>query len=312
MAHKKKTKTTKNLKKASPPFPNDESCTTFVDTINMFMGSSQKKRKTGKPGVWRVKQVDYHQWVFDEPPDVYDAYDPFDAGCNLLDVGNVEKAEKLLAEVVTNVPTHMDALHHLAIIYDGKGKHDEALKLWKNGVAIGKQALPKTFSSADRLEWGWIENRPFLRCQHGFAIALLNDGETDKAHELLEELLSYNPNDNQGVREVLLAFYLEQGELENALALCKRYPDDMLAGLYYGYPLVLFKLGKQTQASKQLQKVVKKSPKIARELLKKTHKPPKSEPGYITVGGWDEAYEYWGIFGEFWDEKALEWLKEMV
>jgi tetratricopeptide (TPR) repeat protein len=309
VAHKKKTG---KIIEESLPLPLDEeSYTVFADAINMLVGSRQKKRKQGKPGVWKVESVGDHEWMFIEPPDVYDAYDLFDAGCKFLEEGMVKKAEKLLTEAVTRVPTHIDALHHLAIILDGKGNHDEALKLWNRGVDIGKNALPKAFTSEDRLEWGWLENRPFLRCQHGLATALLHDGKTGEARILFEKLLAYNPHDNQGVREVLLGMYLEQEELQKALALCKQYPDDMLAGLWYGYPLVLFKLGRHAQASKKLQNVVRESPKIAEELLKKTHKPPKDEmPGYITVGGWSEAYEYWEAFGKFWDEEALEWLKK--
>ena len=107
--------------------------------------------------------------------------------------------------------------------------------------------------------------------------------------------------------------YFEQNNPDKAIELCRRYPNDFLAGLCYGYPLILFKMGKKEQATKVLIKAFKKSPKIGKELIKKSHKKPQSDmPGYISVGGWDEAYEYWERFGHFWDEQSLEWLKYVI
>ena len=34
--------------------------------------------------------------------------------------------------------------------------------------------------------------------------------------------------------------------------------------------------------------------------------------GYITMGGWDEAFEYWVGFGRFWDAEALDWLRNLA
>jgi tetratricopeptide (TPR) repeat protein len=259
-----------------------------------------------------MKQIADHEWMFVEPWELGEVYDQFDYGCELLENGKESQAEKLFNTVISKVPIHIDALHHLAIILDGKEKSEEARQLWTKGVEIGRSVFSTKFTYGDHLEWGWLENRPFLRCLHGLATATLDEGNIAKATELFEELLSYNPDDNQGVRELLMEMYLEQNNLVKALDLCKWYPNDMMAGMLYGYPLVLFKLGKQEQASKKLIKVVKESPKIAKELFKKSHKKPQSDmPGHITCGGWDEAYYYWKRFGRFWDKKALEWLRNV-
>ena len=47
---------------------------------------------------------------------------------------------------------------------------------------------------------GWLENRPFLRCLHGLALVKYEEGAIEEALRLFQELLSLNPNDNQGVR----------------------------------------------------------------------------------------------------------------
>jgi tetratricopeptide (TPR) repeat protein len=284
----------------------------IADMINMLIGPRRRKRE-GQSRRWKVKPVADHEWIFVEPLELDSLYDAFDKGCELLENGQVTQAEKVLRDVTHRTPIHIDALHHLAIILDGKGKSEEARQLWSKGVEIGRSAFPRKFISGDHLEWSWLENRPFLRCLQGLGIATLSDGDIQKAVEIFEELLSYNPNDNQGVREILLEIYLEQKELKKAYELCKKYPNDTLAGLWYGYPLVLFELGRREQASKNLKKVLKESPKIAKELQKKSHKKPKNEmPGYISVGGWDEAYDYWLRFGQFWDKEKLDWLREVM
>jgi len=284
----------------------------IADMVNYFMGSHRRKRE-GELGRWKVKPVADHEWIFVEPLELDSVYEVFDKGCELLEYGKISQAEKLLRDVTHKTPLHIDAMHHLAIILDGKGKSEEARQLWIKGVEIGRSAFPRKFISGDRLEWDWLENRPFLRCLHSLGTATLSNGDIQKAVGIFEELLSYNPNDNQGVRELLLEIYLEKKELKKAYNLCKKYPNDTLAGLWFGYPLVLFGFGKKEQASKNLNKVLKESPKIAKELLKKSHKKPKSEmPGYISVGGWDEAYDYWERFGRFWDKEKLDWLHQVM
>jgi hypothetical protein len=50
------------------------------------------------------------------------------------------------------------------------------------------------------LEWGWIDNRPFLRCMHGFGLCLWRLKRFKKAAGVFERMLWLNPSDNQGVR----------------------------------------------------------------------------------------------------------------
>ena len=47
------------------------------------------------------------------------------------------------------------------------------------------------------------DNRPFLRCLHGYGIALWKSGKIDAAAAIFKRLLWLNPTDNQGVRCLL-------------------------------------------------------------------------------------------------------------
>ncbi|HUA45285.1 MAG TPA: hypothetical protein VMA77_08675 [Solirubrobacteraceae bacterium] len=53
------------------------------------------------------------------------------------------------------------------------------------------------------LGWGWIDNRPFLRCLHGLTISTWRLEQHAEAQELCQALLWLNPADNHGARELL-------------------------------------------------------------------------------------------------------------
>ncbi len=262
---------------------------------------------------WTVKQIDENEWRLIEPKEATHADESFDLAWELMEKGQVRRAKEAFQKIVKLAPSHIDNLHHLAIILDDQGKKDEALKLWEKAVKMGKDALSNNFKEGDRLEWICLENRPFLRSMHSLGCAYLDLGKKDQALAIFEEILSFNPNDNQGIRELLLELYLDQNKIDSALSLCRKYPEDGLAGILYGHPLVLFKKYKsKKKATNKLEEAIELSPKIADELLKKRHREPKETiPGYITSGGWDEAYEYWEYFGRFWGKEELTWLKKV-
>lgn len=55
------------------------------------------------------------------------------------------------------------------------------------------------------LQWGRIDNRPFLRCMHGFGVCLWRLTRRKEAETIFERMLWLNPSDNQGVRFLLPA-----------------------------------------------------------------------------------------------------------
>jgi hypothetical protein len=50
------------------------------------------------------------------------------------------------------------------------------------------------------LLWGLIDNRPFLRCMHGYGLCLWRLGCFDEAERIFDQMLWLNPSDNLGVR----------------------------------------------------------------------------------------------------------------
>jgi len=264
----------------------------------------------------KLSQVAPHEWEFVWPNIYNDLRDEFNAGCEAYEADDLDKAKKIFQTVLAQMPDHLDAIHHLAIVLSALILVDEARDLWEQAVHIGRKAFPKDFEvRKDRLEWGWLENRPFLRCLHGLALARYKDGKTEEALRLFQELLCLNPNDNQGVRAIALEALFRVGEFEDALKITQQYPGDMMSGIIYGRALALFKLGRRKEATAALREATEHLPLVGRELLKAKHRLPKTaRPDVVTLGGADEAYHYWEHWGPFWkeDTEALKWLKEVV
>jgi hypothetical protein len=55
------------------------------------------------------------------------------------------------------------------------------------------------------LRWGFVDNRPFLRCMQGYGLCLWRLGRWEEASRVFGRMLWMNPSDNQGIRFLLPA-----------------------------------------------------------------------------------------------------------
>ncbi len=111
----------------------------------------------------KLSRVAPHEWEFAYPNIYDDLMDQFGAGCELYEEGNLDEAERIFRAVLAQMPDHLDAIHHLALVLSERGLPEEARDLWEQTVRIGRKAFPQDFEiGGDLLEWGWLENRPFL------------------------------------------------------------------------------------------------------------------------------------------------------
>lgn len=110
------------------------------------------------------------------------------------------RARGLLVGLLAEEPRCLDAYAHLgAFAFDYAATL--ALPHYEAGVALGERSLPENFDGV--LPWGWIDNRPFLRCLHGYGLCLWRLGRFAEAEAAFEALLWLNPGDNQGARELV-------------------------------------------------------------------------------------------------------------
>ncbi len=190
----------------------------------------------------------------------------------------------------------------------------EKADLFEQGVRAGERALgTEFFDEAAGGFWGLIETRPYMRARLGLASSLWGLAERSAAIEHAREMLRLNPNDNQGVRDVLLEWLLTEGKNEEAGALLKRYEGDASADWLYGLALHAFRTGgRSTKADRLLREAIEENSHVPAYLLDEKE-PPKHGPELIELGGESEAMEYADGAQGLWyfTPGALEWLKEV-
>lgn len=116
----------------------------------------------------------------------------------------VKRALQLLSRALEMDKDYVQTYVGFVSAYSAAGdkkKTEEAIK-----TAYGKtlKMFPKW---PRRLEWGVLENRAPMRAIQYMADWYWDNDDKEKAAELFRLLLRLNPNDNQGVRYEVAAFY---------------------------------------------------------------------------------------------------------
>ncbi len=132
-------------------------------------------------------------------PDNWDT-DPIVEAAKLREAGDDAAARALLMAQLDADLRCLDAHAHL-----GNQEFDfsprRAIRHYEAGVRIGELSLARDFEGV--LPWGLIDNRPFLRCLHGYGLCLWRLGRREEAIGVFERMLWLNPSDDQGVRFLL-------------------------------------------------------------------------------------------------------------
>lgn len=131
-----------------------------------------------------------------QDPEDYES-DPICESNDLKGAGDYNAARKILMELCQSDLRCLDAHAHLGNFVFDRSPED-AISHYEVGLRIGELSLDPAFDGL--LPWGHIDNRPFLRCMHGFGLCLWRLGRFDEAHRIFERMLWLNPFDNQGVR----------------------------------------------------------------------------------------------------------------
>ncbi len=126
--------------------------------------------------------------------------DPIGEFNNLKDNGNNAAAHKILMELCQADLRCLDAHAHLGF-FNFKLLPKLAIRHFEVGVRIGELSLGSNFEGL--APWGHVDNRPFLRCMHGFGLCLWRLGRFEEAVSIFDRMLWLNPFDNQGIRLII-------------------------------------------------------------------------------------------------------------
>ena len=119
--------------------------------------------------------------------DVEDPFpDPVGQSNDCRGSGDFDGAYKILMDLCQADLRCLDAHSHLGnFVFDHRPK--DAIRHYEVGFRIGELSLSEGFDGV--LPWGWIDNRPFLRCMHGFGLCLWRLGRFDEAARIFNRML---------------------------------------------------------------------------------------------------------------------------
>jgi tetratricopeptide (TPR) repeat protein len=241
-------------------------------------------------------------------------HDPLDAAQELIfdawDSADRRKRLALAKKALALSPLCADA--YMLLAQESAQGLDEAIDLYRQGVAAGEKALGKRVFRDDVGHfWGLLETRPYMRARQALAEALWKKGEKDEAVTHYQDMLRLNPNDNQGIRYLLIDWLLELGRDAETAALIKRYKNDGAASWSWSRALLAFRQnGESREAGAALAAAMRNNKYIAPLLLGET-KMPRQLPDCYSWGGKDEAVLYVQHAGSAWwaASGALAWLR---
>jgi tetratricopeptide (TPR) repeat protein len=126
--------------------------------------------------------------------------DPILEANDLKHIGDTDEAQDILAQLLEADLRCLDAHAHLGhLLFQTSPAW--AINHYEVGVRIGELSLGANFDGV--LAWGLIDNRPFLRCMHGYGLCLWRLQRWEEAEQVFERMLLMNPSDNQGIRFLL-------------------------------------------------------------------------------------------------------------
>lgn len=126
--------------------------------------------------------------------------DPIGRSIDRRVAGDFNGAYKILMELCEADLRCLDAHSHLGnLVFDHRP--EDAIRHYEAGFRIGELSLGEGFDGV--LPWSLIDNRPFLRCMHGFGLCLWRLERFQQAAGIFDRLLWLNPSDNLGVRFIV-------------------------------------------------------------------------------------------------------------
>jgi tetratricopeptide (TPR) repeat protein len=189
---------------------------------------------------------------------------------------------------------------------------EEARDLYARGVEAGALALgPEGFQEYAGHFWGFHETRPYMRSLAGLADTLKRLGDEDAAIGHYREMLKLNPNDNQGIRDILAALLLEREDIPALNDLLRAYDEDGAALWVDTKALLAFRDGgASAETALKLAELAWAANEHVPSMLAGKNPGVPVNRDFITMGGPDEATRYARAFGKAWSRTpgAVAWL----
>lgn len=160
--------------------------------------------------------------------------------------------------------------------------------------------------------WGMLETRPFMMHLLEQAMLLWDAGQKDRAVSQLQYLLELNPDDNQGVRYILMSRLLELDRLDEAHELFDFYDEEYSADWLFSKLLLSIKSNEDKDIIDKLYEEAVEENEFIVPFLVGKKKIPNVLPSYYSPGDENEAIIYVDLALRAWkkNKKAIKMLKK--
>lgn len=160
--------------------------------------------------------------------------------------------------------------------------------------------------------WGMLETRPFMMHLLEQTMLLWDAGGRDRAVSQLQYLLELNPNDNQGVRYVLMSRLLELDRLDEAQELFDFYDEEYSADWLFSKLLFSIKSNQDKSIIEELYEEAVEENEFIVPFLVGKKKIPQSLPSFYSPGDENEAIIYVDLAQMVWkkNKNAIKMLKK--
>jgi tetratricopeptide (TPR) repeat protein len=190
---------------------------------------------------------------------------------------------------------------------------EESAEYYTNGIEVFQKAYGENFFKENTgYFWGILETRPYMRALAGLAHCLWELDARREAIDFYLKMLMLNPNDNQGIRYVLINWLIAEKMDDIAEKLLSDFPENS-AMMLYSAALLFFRQGKKAKAQSAIKKALKANQHVPECLLKLSKKKSrkKEKLGSYSLGEKSEAIVYLDYAGNNWLETpgALEWVQ---
>ncbi|MBN8731187.1 MAG: hypothetical protein J0L64_11640 [Acidobacteria bacterium] len=226
--------------------------------------------------------------------------DPVDQAQELcwqaMDAPSPARARKLYDEALSLDPDCTDALIYKA----GRSKNlIHAVELLERAVlkAAGRLGGQAFFQKNTGHFWGITETRPYMRAKAALAETYVEAGRQLDAIAEYEHMLELCPNDNLGVRYILLGKYLRAAELHRSRRLLNSYEETSAMFLYARTVLAVLDQD-LTTAKRVLGYAIRANPYVYEILARLRDEPLEEGPEFYSPGEESEAAMVLECLGE--------------
>lgn len=213
-----------------------------------------------------------------------------------------EERYQLAQQALEIYPNCADAYNILA---EKEKMLAKAAKVYAKGMEVAEADLGEAFFKENVGSFWMIdESRGYMRAKFNYAQTLLRLGYVDQAKLEFEELLTLNPNDNQGVRYSLFSLYIDNKELEKATVLLEKYEEISTTHFYNKLLVELLNSGVSHRAIQLFRQAHRQNPFVYDYLIDNKSL-PSEPPHYYGIGDEGEAIVYAFDEGRFWKDNQL-------